>query len=211
MTQTIRFPATIALLASFLFVEAVTAVGASAMDTIAFVPPNDPTGAVTSTDSNDAYLLGRGVVFEMVGNQFVEGVGIYHDLTDVELSYELAETLVVSGNVTAGQTVLASGSQTVTTNGLEWIDFSFDGLSLVNGRSYHIEFTHSANGNQNFFYDNQNVPFTEGNFASLDGTQFGNTQNFSMPAVRVIIPEPSTLVFAALGMFVIGCRPRKLG
>ncbi len=209
MTPTIRVPAT-ALLASFLFAVTAAGVGASTMDTIAFVPPNDPTGAVTSTNTNDGYILGRGVVFEMADSQFVKGVGIYHDLTGVELSYELAETLVVSGNVTAGQTILKSGSQTVTTNGLEWIDFSFDGFTLEAGKSYHIEFSHAGSGNQNFFYDNQNVPFSQGNFASLDGTQFGNTQNFTMPAIRVTIPEPSTLVIATLGLFAIVGRPRKL-
>ena len=209
MTQTMKSPATVAFLAASLVVFSSFEVGATTTVTVEFVPPNDPSGAITSTNSNDGYFLGRGVVFEMSSDQTLSEVGILADLTNVDLSYEVAQTLVSTGAVTPGQTVLRSGSQTVTTNGLEWVDFSFPELVLEAGNSYHIEFSHAGSGNQNFFYFNQNVTFSQSSFDLLDGTQFGNTENFFMPAIRVVIPEPSALVLAALGLVCIACRPGK--
>ena len=208
MTYTKKTLAALALSVGILTVSSGIEARAVSM-LIEFVPPNDPVGAVTSTNSNDGYVLGRGLVFEMTSSETLLEVGILHDLTNVELSYEIAETTTTSGNVTNGQTILRSGSQVVTTNGLEWIDFAIDPFLLQAGSSYHIEFSHAANGNQNFFYDNQNIAFSQESFASLDGTQFGNTSNFTMPAIRVLIPEPSSLVLAAVALVGIGYRPRQ--
>ncbi|MCP3963020.1 MAG: DUF11 domain-containing protein [bacterium] len=151
----------------------------------AFVPPNDPTGMVFSTGSNNGYVGGRGVVFEALSTTTVSSVGLFHDLTGVNLSFEVAEVTSLVGLVTSGQTVLRSGSTLVTTSGLEFIDVAIVPLTLTVGSFYHIEFSHVGPANQNFFYDNSNVAFDQGDFASIEGSQGGNTSNFVMPAIRV--------------------------
>lgn len=183
---------------------------------VEFVPPNDPTGSVFTVNSNDGYDDGRGVVFEMTSDQTISSVGIYHDLRAVSLSFEVAETIATSGQVTAGQTILRSGVDTITTAGLEWIDFAISPLLLQTGNSYHIEFTHSGIGVQNFFYNNNNVVFSQDGFSLLDGTRVGHTSNFVMPAIRVntgdVIPEPATvaiwslLVLCGIGIGWRRCR-----
>ena len=176
-----------------------------------FIPPNDPTGQVFTTNSNDGYSGGRGDVFSMQQNTTIDSVGLYHDLTNTLLSFNVAQVTSTTGQVTTGQTVLRSGSATVSTNGLQWIDFPIVPLTLLQGNNYHIEFSFPTSGNQNFFYNNGNAPFTTGNFTLVDGTQGGNATNFVMPAERVdIVPEPSSLIllgFAALGLFAF--RKRK--
>src|SRR6185295_3987058 len=72
--------------------------------------------------------------------------------------FEVAQVNSVSGQVTTGQTILRSGSTFIaTTNGLEWIDIAIAPLTLLQGNSYHIEFSFSEPANQNFFYNNGNL------------------------------------------------------
>jgi len=152
---------------------------------IEFVPPNDTTGSVFTTNSNDAWSGGRGVVFEATAPYELTSIGLYHDLTGVTLSYTVSETVTASGDVATGETVLASGSQAVTTSGLEWIDFPIPAVALSAGSTYHIEFSFTENGNQNFFYDNANQTFSQAGFDVIDGTNSGNTGNSIMPAIRL--------------------------
>jgi len=200
---------TIVFLGAF-FTLFIDATEVRALSLTEFVPPNDPIGEVFSTNTNDGYSLGHGIVFEMLSDKSINSAGIYHDLTDVDMFFEIAETITTSGDVTPGQTVLRSGSQTVTTSGLQWIDFSFAPLALEMGKSYQIEFTFSGSGNQNFFYNNENVTFTQDEFDMIDGTQAGNTGNFVMPAIRVMVPEPSAFILTTLGLFGMGrCRRKR--
>ncbi len=152
---------------------------------IEFVPPNDPVGRVFTTNSNDAWGSGRGVVFQATVDGVISSIGVYHDLTGIDLSYTLSQTTSANGNITTGETILASGSAVVTTNGLEWIDFPVADIPYTAGSFYHIEFAFSGNGNQNFFYDNNNVTFSQDGFDVIDGTQSGNTGNSVMPAIRL--------------------------
>ena len=100
---------------------------------IEFVPPNDTTGKVFSTNGNDGWSGGRGVVFQMLDNITIDSVGVFQDLTNINLSFELAQVSSASGNVTSGQTILASGSGVITTSGLEWVAFGISDLLLTAG------------------------------------------------------------------------------
>jgi len=169
------------LLAVILSVYACSATAA----VIEFVPPNDPTGQVFTINTNDGWAGGRGVVFQATANNTIDSIGVYHDLTGIDLSYKLSQTTGASGDVEAGETVLASGNATISNNGLEWNDFALSDIPLAAGNYYHIEFSFSGNGNQNFFYNNANVAFTQGDFELIDGTSGGSTSNFVMPAIRL--------------------------
>jgi hypothetical protein len=186
-----------------------------------FPPPTDPTGLVYTSNTNDAYSSGRGMVFEALASMTITSVGIYQDLTGIGLNFNVAEVLVLDGDVRTGQTILRSGSRTVTTSGLEFVDFGFSPLTLSSGGYYHIEFAFDGNSNQNFFYSNLNpvpgpdVRFTVGNFGSLDGTQDGSTDNYVMPAVHVEVagagvPEPSCAWLVAAGLLALAGTRRRM-
>jgi hypothetical protein len=178
-----------------------------------FIPPNDLTGTVYTTNSNDAWAGGRGLVFEMLSNETIFSLGLYHDLTNIDLFYELSQVTSLNGKVTTGQTVLRSGNALTTTNGLGWIDFGISELTLMAGNYYHLEFSFSGAGNNNFFYNNRDVAFSNGNFANIEGTSSGDTSNTVMPALRfnevTSVPEPTTLAIFALGMIGLASRRYK--
>jgi hypothetical protein len=164
-----------------------------------FVPPNDLVGMVFTTNSNDVYVDGRGIVFEAMSNVTISSVGLFQDLTAETVGFTLSEVLVVNGNVELGQTILATGSQSFTTTGLEWLDFSFAPIMLTAGSFYHIDFEFQGLSNQNFFYNNGNVPWTQADFRLLEGTQSGFTDNFVVPAIRVSCPVVATTEIPTMG------------
>ena len=67
---------------------------------VQFVPPNDPTGSVFTTNLNDGYDAGRGIVFLATSNTQIDSVGIFHDLTNINLDFEVAQVFSSTGSVT---------------------------------------------------------------------------------------------------------------
>lgn len=173
-----------------------------------FVPPNDPLGHVYSNHFNDGYAAGRGLQFEMAANETINGVGLYHDLSNIDLSFELHQ---LSGNTG----VIARGHQTVSTQGLAWIDFSFDDVLLGVGHLYRLDFLFNGTGNQNFFYYDANTEFTQGSFSKIDGTLGGSTTNVVMAAMRVsladtiAVPEPPALLLLGSSLLLLVRRRNK--
>lgn len=180
-------------------------IGAVALGVVAnaitFVPPNDPVGQVFSSNANDGYTNGRGILFQVTSGETITSVGLYHDLTGIPLSFVLEQV---------GGGVLRSGGSTVTTSGLDWIDYAVTPVTLVPGLTYHLNFSHSGLGNQNFFYNNQNVPWNQGSYVFLEGTQGGANGggNFVVAAFRIneaaqAVPDGGTTA-ALLGLALFG-------
>lgn len=183
---------------------------ASAQTTL--VPPNDPVGHVFTTNSNDGWDGGRGIVFQVGSTQTLSSIGLYQDLTGAVVHYEVDQTTSASGNVGAGKVILRSGSGTFTTSGLQFITFAIAPLILTAGNFYQIRFDFSESSNQNFFYDNDNVTFSQAGLNLIDGTSNDDAGNSVMPrieidatgsaAVATAVPALSTLGLALLGLLL---------
>lgn len=193
---------------------------------IRFIPATDPNGRVYSTNENDGWFDGRGLVFTALRPVVLSSVGLVHDLTGLDLAYQVAAVERTTGDVTEGQTIVRAGARTITTSGLELIPFAFEPLQLVAGNSYHIQFSFNGLGNQNFFHNNcasfqadepntcigGQVRYSVGPFTNVDGTAGGQTRNFVQPEVMVEVaevapvPEPATIVLFATGLALAGSR-----
>lgn len=193
-----------------------TSAGQAAL--IEFVPPNDAVGSILTTNDNDSYDVGRGLVFRSASAQSINSIGIFLDVSNVMLDWIIYQTTGVSGDLTVGQTLLGSGSVTADTTGLQWVDISIPTLALVANGTYHIQFSHTASANQNFFYNNANVAWTQGAFQALDGTNDGSASNSVVAAIRIStvdaggpeVPEPATMWLAGGALLtVFGLRRRQ--
>ena len=81
----------------------------------------------------------------------------------------------------------------MSTNGLQFIDFSFAPVTLQSGNDYQLDISFNGVANQRFYYNNNNnnVTFTTGNFTSLDGPNSYNTSN------TVCIEELADCIFGS--------------
>ena len=105
---------------------------------IEFVPPNDTIGHVYTTNSNDGWNPGRGIGFTVDSAETINGVGLFQDLTRIDLSFGLYEIDSSSGSFSRSAT-LRTGGSTVTTSGLEWVDYSIADLLLDPTKIYLLE------------------------------------------------------------------------
>jgi hypothetical protein len=187
---------------------------ATSAQTTIFVPPNDPTGSIFSINGNDGWSGSRGIVFQVGTTRTISSIGLYQDLTGITVNYEIDQTTSASGDLAPGKSILRSGSGTFTTTGLQFITFPIAPLTLTAGNFYQIRFDFSGNSNQNFFYNNGNVIFSQAGFNLIDGTAGDNTGNSVMPRIEISspviaapvanIPTISPIALALLGMLLAG-------
>lgn len=189
--------------------------GAAASATpIEFTPPNDGIGAEYSA-ANDSWWMGRGITFGVTSRQAVSSVGLWHDLSGVDLNFSLYEISTSAVTLTR-LTLLAGGGSTVDTDGRAWIDYELGGLVLDPGKEYLLEFAFQGEANSNFYYDNQNMLWTQGAFTGLDGTLGNELGNFVVAALRIDaeavaaeVPEPGSLLLTAVGLAALVRRRRR--
>lgn len=184
---------------------------------VRFVPPNDSTG-FWYTNSHDNGPIGRGVVFQMSADTTIDSVGTVPDVMGGQRSLQITDVTSLGPELRTGQTILRSVSTGSFTNP-KWINFPIAPLLLQKGHDYHIEFIQTP-GTLEFFYRNDNVRFSVGNFTAVDGTYVGFTYNSFMPAIEVhiqdgpaVAPEPSSVVLAgiaALSLLGYGLRKKLL-
>ena len=194
------------------FAAAIAVFCSVAQAQIFFVPPNDTTGSVFTTNTNDGWSGSRGVVFQATTTQTITGIGLYQNLTGITVNFEVDQTTSASGNVGVGKTILRSGSGTFTTAGLQYITVRSPHAQLTAGNFYQVRFDFSGNSNQNFFYDNGNVVFSQPGFALVDGTSGDDTGNSVMPNIELLqvnaasvpVPALSNAMLAALAFLLAG-------
>ena len=190
-------------------------VGSAAAAPVTFVPPNDTVGSEYSA-GNDSWWMGRGITFGVTSRQAITGVGLLHDLSNIDLRFGLYEITRSAVTLTRVAT-LASGGSNVTTDGRDWIEYALAGIVLETGKDYLLEFSFDGEANSNFYYDNQNVLWDQGPFTGLDGAMGVEIGNFTVTGLRIdsedlaaAVPEPGSLALLALGMAALARRRRAM-
>jgi hypothetical protein len=205
------------------------AVAASAMlacspamaSSVMFIPNGNSLGQVFTTDTNDGYASGRGVMFRATANFVLTDVAIYQNLQGKQLNFKLKNL--------SGGTTLWEGSQTVTTNGLEFIHFVLPtAITLEEGQSYFLDFGFEGASLENFFYNEGQVPsYSVPGFDWINGTLGGDPVNTVIPRIELnsdlndggvvitavlpgaVVPEPATWALMITGFGAAGAMLRR--
>ncbi|GLS04886.1 hypothetical protein GCM10007860_20340 [Chitiniphilus shinanonensis] len=171
---------------------------------VEFVPP----GAVvlTTHNSNDSWAQGRGVLFSPTANLTIDAIGVFQQLRPGTLGLALSRVHVDNGLIYQDETLWQGSVASADASALSWLDLTLPETSLLAGSLYHVQFSYFGRPYTNFFYDNQNQPFSQGHFTRIDGTEGKGTANYVMPAVRLNVanvspvPEPATYALIGLGL-----------
>jgi hypothetical protein len=176
-----------------------------------------------TTNSNDGYNPGRGVVIQDNSPITITAVGLFTQppASGFNPTWTIWQTTSYpSSNVNniLLETV-TPGTQGVN-GGLAYYDTTLTTpITLVPGNLYHFQISYVESAQQNWFYNfnlgNNNI----GAVSVLDGTLGGDDSNTVMPGMRLqlsaAVPEPTTLSLMGITSVVVGGslwirRKRKL-
>lgn len=185
-------------------------------------------------NSNDGYSQGRGIVFTPDTNFDLRSVGTQLNVRGASVSFLVA----LAGSTGPGSidqgTVLRSGIASVTTGGMELVNFVFDQnpVTLLAGQTYHVQFQFTGNPVQNLRYDTRTSAGsadTVGQSWNQGGTSEGltlsniratlGTSTFTTAAPitlnfiggnqAAIAPEPGTIALLGVGIGLMAVRLRR--
>jgi hypothetical protein len=163
-----------------------------------------------TTNFNDIYSGGRGVVVQTNSAITVTGVGLFTEppVGGFTPTWTVWQTTnYPSSNV--NNVLLETVSPGLLANaGLAYYDTALTTpITLVPGNLYHFQISYAEAAQQNWFYN-----FNEGNVnigpvSVLDGTAGGDDSNTVMPGMRLTlaaVPEPTVLALTGVSGLVIG-------
>ena len=153
-------------------------------------PPDKPLIKKT-TDLNDGYTFGRGVIFMADADLTITDVGWHNTMAaDTELTFFIYEITKTTGHVLDGtETLLSTATMSTIENGLAAHATSIEPTSLQAGSTYLLQVKHDVLGLENWYYDFdpdqfEDPPFTVGQVTVIDGTAAGNANNFVLPRMQ---------------------------
>ncbi|RJP32192.1 MAG: hypothetical protein C4547_14315 [Phycisphaerales bacterium] len=154
--------------------------------------PGKPIKHYTS-NSNDGYSTGRGMVFTAQESFELTGLGLYTkaESTPLNATLEVYKIVVTRGNVLAGATLVGKGTGPLR-GPLEYHNVDLDAaVNIEDGASYLVRFLYPEAAQENWFYDFDPVRFGDppvdlGLVLLIDGTQGGNTGNFVAPPIQLV-------------------------
>lgn len=158
-----------------------------------------------STNTNDGYGNGRGMVFTANQTFDVNGAALYTSSSaGLNATFELWDTNgITNGDVLGGAVLIASANATLV-GGLGFHGEKFADTTLQAGNSYLLRVHYQEPADENWFFDFDpgvfgDLPVDIGEVTLIDGTAGGNTSNFVAPFLQLqIVPAPGSV--ALLGV-----------
>lgn len=138
-----------------------------------------------TTDDNDLYDIGRGVLFTADSSFTVNGADLFTTPDGgLDATFELYElNTTAGGDILADATLLRSASATLM-GGLGFHGTTFDPVRLEGGQDYLIRVSYDEDAAQNWFFDydqSGDPPVDLGPVTVIDGETNGSTGNTVMP------------------------------